>query len=98
MRTRYRSLDNAIIAHLERDPHRHPIYVSDLAWAAANELGRDMPRDDNKEGRLIDRRLQALRTAGRIRYVREPGCKPRWEVFNAERGLSPNQSDRPNSR
>jgi len=41
--------------------------------AAAKEFGRDIVCGDDKEWRLIDRRLQALKKAGRIRYDR-----PRW--------------------
>ena len=80
----YKELDEAIIAHLEREPWRHPIYVESLARLAARELGRgDLPYGDDKEWRLIDRRLQALRKAGRIRHARETGLKPRWEVCDA---------------
>ena len=84
MHTGFRELDDAICDHLEREPWRHPIYVDSLLRVAARELGRgDSPHGDDKEWRLIDRRLQALRKAGRIRYVRETGLKPRWEVCDA---------------
>lgn len=84
MHTGYKDLDDAIIAHLEREPWRHPIYVESLARVAARELGRgELPWGDDKEWRLIDLRLQALRKAGRIKHVRETGLKPRWEVCDA---------------
>lgn len=76
----YKDLDQAICEHLSKEPWRHPIYVGWLLDRAAHELGREMSHGDDKEWRLIDRRLQALRKAGRIRYVRETGLKPRWEV------------------
>ena len=76
----YRDLDDAIIAHLECEPWRHPIYVESLLRISAQELGRDATHGDEKEWRLIDRRLQALKKAGRLRYVREVGLKPQWQV------------------
>lgn len=75
----YKELDEAICGHLEKAPDRHPIYVDWLLERAAHALGREMSHGDEKEWRLIDRRLQALRKSGRIRYVREAGLA-RWEV------------------
>jgi hypothetical protein len=89
MHTGYKDLDDAIIAHLEREPWRHPIYVESLARVAAAELGRELTHGDDKEWRLIDRRLQALRKAGRIRHVRETGLKPRWEVVMPNVAIKP---------
>ena len=78
MHTGYKELDDAICGHLAMRPDVHPIYSGLLAIAAAAELGRDRPHDDDKEWRLIDRRLQALKKAGRIRYER-----PRWVLVSA---------------
>ncbi len=81
---RYKTLDDAICAHLESGSSRHPIYVESLARIAAAELGRgDLPWGDDKEWRLIDRRMQAMRKAGRIRHARTECVNPRWEVCNA---------------
>ena len=86
MHTKYNTLDDAICRHIETQPKRHPIYSELLARMAAQELGRgDMPFGDDKEWRLIDRRLQALKKAGRIRFVREMGLKPRWELVSGYR-------------
>lgn len=73
MSTGYKELDDEICAHIAARPDVHPIYSSLLAMAAAKEFGRDIVCGDDKEWRLIDRRLQALKKAGRIRYDR-----PRW--------------------
>ena len=78
MRSEYKELDDAICGHLSMRPDVHPIYSNMLAMAAAKELGRDRVCGDDKEWRLIDRRLQALKKAGRIRYER-----PRWVLVSA---------------
>ena len=79
---RRRKLDDAICGHLAMSHEVHPIYSGLLAVAAASELGRSTPHGDDKEWRLIDRRLQALKKAGRIRYER-----PRWVL------VTPNVAD-----
>jgi hypothetical protein len=84
---KYEALDRAIIEHLAREPFRHPIYVRALLAVAAQALSLGPNASGDKGWRLIDRRLQALRRAGTIRYVREVGLKPRWEV------VRPPQSD-----
>lgn len=73
MSTGYKELDDEICWHLAMRPDVHPIYSNLLAMAAAQELGREIVCGDDKEWRLINRRLQALKKAGRIRYER-----PRW--------------------
>lgn len=78
----YEALDTLILEHLEREPWRHPIYVRALLEAARQALSLGSDAGDDKEWRLIDRRLQALRRAGKIRHVRETGLKPRWEVVS----------------
>ena len=74
----YKDLDDAIIAHLVQQPWRHPIYSQYLLQAAGQALGRTIASGDEKEWGLIDRRLQALRKAGRIEFVR--GVKKQWQV------------------
>ena len=81
---RYKALDDAIVAFVRKRPKLHPIYSETLAQLAAKELGRDRPYGDDSEWRLIDRRLQALRNGGRIRYVRKPGVPPRWEAATTQ--------------
>jgi hypothetical protein len=76
----YRVLDDTICAYLEREPGLHPMYSGVLMLLAAKELGREQSIGDEKEWRLIDRRLQAMRRAGRVQHVREKGIRPRWEV------------------
>ena len=76
----YKTLDDAILGQLEREPWSHPIYVVSIAIIAAHELGRDTTHGDEKEWRLIDGRLQALKKAGRLRYVHDAGVKPHWQV------------------
>ena len=73
-----KALDDAIIAHIVQQPWRHPIYSEYLLQAAAQELGRAIAHGDEKEWRLIDRRLQALRKAAQIEFVR--GVKKQWQV------------------
>ena len=77
----YKTLDDAVIVQLEREPWSHPIYVLSIAIIAAHELGRDTTHGDEKEWRLIDRRLQALKKAKRLRYVRDIGIRPHWQVI-----------------
>ena len=72
MATDYSKLDAAILAAIaEKAPASFTaLCVNDAVWAraldAANARRSDWP------GRCIDRRLQALRKAGRIRYQRKP--------------------------
>lgn len=79
MGTGYKELDNAIKGHLTARPGKHPIYSRDLLEIAADELGTKYTGGD-KEWRLIDRRLQALKKAGEIRYARPAA---RWELVSA---------------
>jgi hypothetical protein len=73
MHTGYKELDEAICLHIVMKPKTHPIYSESLTVMASRELGRTCTHGDDKEWRLIDRRLQALKKAGRIRYER-----PAW--------------------
>ncbi len=68
--TQYRALDDAICQHLSSGSAKHPIYAEVLLRLACEVL--DIPADDgtDRAWRLIDRRLQALRKAGAISYVR----------------------------
>jgi len=74
MGTGYKELDDAICAHIAISG-KHPIYSGLLLNMAATELGRSTDHGDEKEWRLIDRRLQALKKAGRVEYARLPA---RW--------------------
>ena len=76
--TAYKEFDDAIIAHIVQRPWQHPIYSEYLLQAAARELGRGIAHGDGKEWRLIDSRLQSLRKAGQIEFVR--GVKKKWQV------------------
>ena len=80
--TAYKEFDDAIVAHIVEQPWRHPIYSEYLLQAAARELGRGIAHGDEKEWRLIDRRLQVLRKAGRIEFVR--GVKKQWQVLKTK--------------
>lgn len=77
MGTGYKELDDAIVQHIAKRPGHHPIYSGPLLDMAANELGRENQLGDDKEWRLIDRRMQALKKEGRIVFKRQPA---RWEV------------------
>ena len=66
----YKDLDDAIVAHIVHDPWRHPLYSEYLRQVAAEALGRAIAHSDDKQWRLIDRRVQSLRKAGRIEFVR----------------------------
>ena len=70
MNTRYTDLDNAICAHVGSGSATHPIYARTLLAAATASLGGDAVETDKQVWRLIDRRLQALRKAGRLRLER----------------------------
>ena len=80
MSSGYKELDEAIKAHIEQRPGHHPIYSTPLLDMAARELGREKYKGDDKEWRLIDRRLQALKKAGQVQYLRQPA---RWAVCAA---------------
>ena len=73
MNSGYKFLDDAIVEHLSKSSI-HPIYDSALIAKANEELGLPeytSPAIKDRAWRLIDRRLQALRKAGRIAYVRK---------------------------
>ena len=78
--TGYKELDDAICAHIGSGSTQHPIYDQRLLNMAVREIDGNTTESDERVWRLIDRRLQALCKSGRIRYVRETGLKPRWEV------------------
>lgn len=80
MSTGYKELDEAIKSHIEQQPGEHPIYSLKLLHMAAVELGRVAYRGGNKEWRLIDRRIQALKKAGQVMYARQPA---RWVLVPA---------------
>ena len=80
MATGYKELDDAIKAHIAARPGHHPIYSTPLLNMAARELGREAYKGDDKEWRLIDRRLQALKKSGQVMYARQPA---RWVLVSA---------------
>lgn len=67
--TDYTELDNAICRHIQ-SATTHPIYNADLNRQAAQITG-------GETWRLIDRRLQAMRKAGRLSYDKHTR---RWYV------------------
>lgn len=84
MSSGYKFLDDAICEYIAMRPGCHPMYSEPLIRMAAKELGRgDMPFGDDKEWRLIDRRMQALKKAGRIRFVGGKRIVRRWELVPA---------------
>jgi hypothetical protein len=74
--SKFKVLDDAILLHLKNHPQQHPIYNRELNDISAKVLGRTMNHGDDKEWRLIDRRLQALRKEGKIAPRRTP--MPHW--------------------
>jgi hypothetical protein len=79
MGTGYKELDKAIKSHIGSKPGDHPMYSPPLLDMAAKELGRAKCFGDDKEWRLIDRRLQALKKAGEVEFVRRPS---RWVLVS----------------
>lgn len=63
-------MDEAIVEHV-RTSSLHPIYSKGLLRVAAAQLGEPESMESEKQWRLIDRRLQALRRAGKITYSRK---------------------------
>ena len=74
----FAALDEAIMLHIKRSIV-HPMYAADLremAYAIS---------PNSLEFRTIDRRIQAMRKAGKIRYVRDStGRKAEWQVIRIE--------------
>lgn len=72
----YSALDEGIVLHLKNIlANVHPTAADHLLRVAADALGRKYRRDDDGPFRLIDRRLQALRKAGKIALVNR-----KWRV------------------
>lgn len=78
--SKYEELDEAIKIHIKTTHEKHPVHSQNLLNIAASNLGRDMYRGDDKEWRLIDRRLQLLKKAGQIEYSRKLS---RWTLVPA---------------
>lgn len=78
MHTGYKELDDAICDHIGSGSTQHPIYAQRLLSMAVREVGGNTTESDDRVWRLIDRRLQALKKAGRLRYDR-----PRWVLVSA---------------
>ncbi len=78
--SKYAELDRAICAHIETG-NGHPMYSR-----ALEEIARPLLATNKtpfpEPWRLIDRRMQAMRKAGRLEYVRvKGGGHGRWRVF-----------------
>jgi hypothetical protein len=73
---RFKDLDDAICKHIESGTRQHPIYSQRLAEMACSEIGTTDDSDE-RVWRLIDRRLQALKKAGRLVYRR-----PLWVLVS----------------
>ena len=76
--TKYAELDSAICEHIERGKG-HPHYSDSLINIARPLLSKKTPFPE--EWRLIDRRMQAMRKAGRLVYERpSDGGRAKWRV------------------
>lgn len=73
---RFKDLDDAICKHIESGSRQHPIYSQRLLAMACSEIG-NTTESDERVWRLIDRRLQALKKAGRLIYRR-----PQWALVS----------------
>lgn len=73
MTTDYSLFDNALLAHIHAGKaHFHQITSGHVMVLADKLAGKDK-RGDPQGWRLIDRRLQALRKAGKLVYDRKSG-------------------------
>jgi len=80
---KYQELDDAICAHIAQRI-AHPTASSTLEAIARPLLARNKTPFP-EEWRLIDRRMQAMRKAGRIVYERtKDGCHGRWRLTDTE--------------
>lgn len=76
---KYEALDAAIVEHI-REGRSHPIYSSALE-SIARPLLDTQKTPFPAPWRLIDRRMQALRRAGRLAYQRKKGGgHGQWQV------------------
>jgi hypothetical protein len=73
---RFKDLDDAICKHIESGSLQHPIYSQRLLAMACSQVG-NTTESDPRVWRLIDRRLQALKKAGRLIYRR-----PQWVLVS----------------
>ena len=79
---RFHALDEAICEHVLREVG-HPMYSSALATIARPLLATNKTPFP-EEWRLIDRRMQTMRKAGRLAYERtRNGGHGRWLVIDA---------------
>ena len=79
LENRYRALDDAICDHFRRDMG-HPTNSSRLEQMA-RQVMVESGRPNAVAWRLIDRRIQAMKKAGRLRFERPPeGGKKVWQV------------------
>jgi hypothetical protein len=73
---RFKDLADAICKHIESGTSQHPIYSQRLLSMACSAVG-NTTESDPRVWRLIDRRLQALKKAGRLIYRR-----PQWALVS----------------
>lgn len=67
----YSELDAAILAHVASGSKAHPMYARKI-----NGIARGLLNPTQSVARLIDRRMQAMRKAGRLAFSRKSG----WSV------------------
>lgn len=80
----FKDLDAAIVDHISSSS-LHPIYSAALLRAAAALLGEPESPQTDKQWRLIDRRLQSMRKAGKLKYDRKVDKgHGQWKVVAAD--------------
>lgn len=86
--TKYQMLDDAICAHIAKG-YGHPTNSSALETIARPLLASNNRPSPGVAWRLIDRRMQAMRKAGRLVYERTKagGGHGRWRVGEASNSL-----------
>lgn len=76
--TKYAELDSAICEHIKHG-NSHPQYSSAVVDIARPLLSKKTPFPE--EWRLVERRMQAMRKAGRLVYERpSEGGRAKWRV------------------
>lgn len=81
--TKYDDLDNAICEYIRSGHHEHPTLSFALLNLAHSLLTNRIPHPE--AWRLITRRMQAMRRAGRLRYERNSGRRGKWSVVDDQR-------------
>lgn len=76
MKTDYTLFDRSVLSHVSAGKSQFYQISAGGLLHFANELAGKDARGDDMGWRLIDRRLQALRKAGKLTYDRKTG----WQV------------------